>query len=72
MIQTPSANEFDPSKVFKDLGVLISDDCSWKPQIKGMVNAAFLIASLVLSVFNNRSEVGMLTLCKTMVRSKVE
>ena len=56
----------------RDLGVLLSCDCSWTPHIQRMLEGAKTMAAWVLSVFSNRSSLLMLTLFKTMVRSKLE
>lgn len=61
-----------PSKTVKDLGILLSNDCSWSPHIHQMLISARKVAAWVLSVFRTRSPVLMLTLFKTMVRSKLE
>ena len=62
----------EPAQTVRDLGVLLSSDCSWTPHIQQMVQSASTMASWVLSVFRNRSPLLMLTLFKTMVRSKLE
>ena len=62
----------EPVKTVRDLGVLLSNDCSWTPHIQRMLEGARTMAAWVLSVFSNRSPFLMLTLFKTMVRSKLE
>ena len=62
----------EPAQVVRDLGVLLSNDCSWTPHIQKMLEGARTMAAWVLSVFSNRSPFLMITLFKTMVRSKLE
>ena len=62
----------EPAKLVRDLGVYLSDDCSWTPHINQMVRGARQVASWVMSVFRDRSELLMVTLFKTLVRSKLE
>lgn len=50
----------------------MSSDCSWTPHISNMVKEANKMASWVLSVFRDRSQLLMVTLLKSMVRSKLE
>ncbi len=50
----------------------MSSDCSWTPHISKMVEEAKTMASWVLSVFRDRSQFLMMTLFKSMVRSKLE
>ena len=67
-----SGETIGPTQTVRDLGVLLSDDCSWTPHIQRMLEGARTMAAWVLSVFSNRSPTLMLTLFKTMVRSKLE
>ena len=62
----------EPVKTVRDLGVLFSNDCSWTPHIQKMLEGARTMAAWVLSVFSDRSPFLMLTLFKTMVRSRLE
>ena len=62
----------EPSNTVKDLGVLLSNDCSWSPHIRQMLVSARKVAAWVLSIFRTRSPLLMITLYKTMVRSKLE
>ena len=61
-----------PVGQLRDLGVLVSNDLSWTPHIKSIANKARQKAAWVLSVFQTRSPVIMLTLYKSMVRSLLE
>jgi len=67
-----TGDAIEPVKTVRDLGVLLSNDCSWTPHIHKMLEGARTMAAWVLSVFSNRSPFLMLTLFKTMVRSKLE
>lgn len=67
-----SGETIEPVQTVRDLGVYLSNDCSWTPHINQMVQSGRIMASWVLSVFSDRSPVIMMTLFKTMVRSKVE
>ena len=62
----------DPTSVVRDLGVHLSDDCTWTAHINVTVQEARKKASWVLSVFRDRSQLLMTTLFKTLVRSKLE
>ena len=62
----------EPTQTVRDLGVLLSNDCSWTPHIHQMLKTAKKMASWVFSVFSDRSPFLMLTLFKTMVRSRLE
>ena len=62
----------EPAETVRDLGVILSNDCSWTPHIQKMIQSASTMSSWVLSVFKDRSPFLMLTLFKTMVRSKLE
>ena len=70
--ETSDGNNILPTHIVKDLGIYLSNDCSWSPHINQMTQGARQIASWVLSVFRDRSQNIMLTLLKTMVRSKLE
>ena len=69
---TPGGVDIHPTDVVKDLGVYMSNDCSWSPHIKITAAQANKMASWVLSAFRDRSQLTMLTLFKSMVRSKLE
>ena len=69
---TSGGHTLEPIDVVRDLGVLVSNDRSWTPHIEQTVQSARTIASWVLSVFRDRSPVIMMTLYKTMIRSKLE
>ena len=56
----------------KDSGVLVTSDISWTPQINSIADSARRMSAWTLSVFRNRSETTMLTLFKSMIRSRLE
>ena len=70
--KTPKGYVIEVTDTAKDLGVLVSSDRSWSPQIDQTAQAARKMASWVLSAFRDRSPFVMLTLYKSMVRSKLE
>ena len=61
-----------PTQQLRDLGVTVSSNLSWTPQIKAMADKARQKAAWVLSVFHTRNSTIMLTLYKSMVRSLLE
>ena len=61
-----------PVDEVRDLGVTISADLSWKPQIGYTVAKGRSSAAWVLSVSSSREPDVMLTLYKTYVRSQLE
>ena len=67
-----NGDTIEPTQTVRDLGVLLSNDCSWTPHIHQMLKTAKKMASWVFSVFRDRSPFLMLTLFKTMVRSRLE
>ena len=56
----------------RDLGVYVSNDCSWSYHISKIAADARQMAGWVLGAFHDRSIMTMLTLYKSLVRSKVE
>ena len=69
---TPGGFPLQPEDVVKDLGVLLSANCSWSAHIGKIVKDARKMASWVLGVFRDRSARPMLHLYKTMVRCRLE
>ena len=69
---TSSGQDILPSNKVKDLGVQLSPDLRWATQVSEAVQSANKMANWVISVFTDRSKVVMLTLFKTMVRSRLE
>ena len=68
---TPSGQAIIPSKIIKDLGVYLRNDIGWSAQVNEAVQSAKKMANWVLSVFSTRSESVMLTLFKSLVRSRL-
>ena len=64
-----NGDTIEPTQTVRDLGVLLSNDCSWTPHIHQMLKTAKKMASWV---FSDRSPFLMLTLFKTMLRSRLE
>ena len=65
-------SQLSPTHIVKDLGVNIAADLSWSPHISIMCDDARKKISWVLSVFRDRSKITMLSLYKTLIRSKLE
>jgi hypothetical protein len=61
-----------PSKVVKDLGVLISNDLSWECHIDSLCKWAKRSCAWILNIFHTREKTTMLTLFHSLVRSKLE
>ena len=70
--KTPNGATLSPIESVRDLGVLISSDLSWGPHINNMTDSARKISSWILSVFQSRDETTMMTLYKSLVRSRLE
>ena len=69
---TSGGHTIQPTTVVRDLGVYLSSDRSWSPQVNQLVQSANKVAGWALSVFRDRSPRLMLTLYKSMVRSRLE
>ena len=69
---TPNGSTIYPTDRVRDLGVLISSDLSWSPYITSITNSARVMGSWIFSVFKSRDKVTMLTLYKSLVRSRIE
>ena len=69
---TPKGHVISPQETVRDLGVYISNNRSWAPHIEQTVQGARKMAAWTLSAFRDRSQIVMLTLYKSMVRSKLE
>ena len=70
--KTPNNSTIKAKSLDRDLGVQLSSDYSWTPHINILVDAARRVTPWVLSVFSNRSSVTMLTLYKSLIRSRME
>ena len=69
---TPRGHVIEPQATVRDLGVYVSSDRSWTPHIEKTVQGARKMAAWALSAFRERSTFVMLTLYKSLVRSKLE
>ena len=69
---TPSGIVISPANSVRDLGVKITPELSWSPYIDDMVSSANRMSSWILSVFSSRDKTSMLTLYKSLVRSRLE
>ena len=69
---TPNGSALHPVNSVRDLGVLITPDLSWTPQINNMVDDASKMSSWILSVFESRDYQTMMTLFKSFIRSRLE
>lgn len=69
---TPSGVIIERKPVVRDLGVLLSDDFTWRPHISNMVKNTRKMASWTLGVFRDRSKPVMLQLYKSLIRSRLE
>ena len=69
---TPSGIVISPTNSVRDLGVKITPELSWSPYIDDMVSSANRMSSWILSVFSSRDKTSMLTLYKSLVRSRLE
>ena len=70
--ETTNGVEINPQTAVRDLGVNITPDISFSPHINSITESAKKMSAWVLSVFHDRSEPTMLTLYKSLVRSRVE
>ena len=69
---TTDGHIMEPSATVRDLGIMMSNDCSWTAHIQKITKEANVIAAWVLSVFRDRSQYLMVTLLKSMIRPKLE
>ena len=69
---TPSGIIMSPIDQIRDLGIIITSNLSWGPHISTMTDSARRMSSWILSVFKSRDELTMLTLYKSLVRSRLE
>ena len=61
-----------PKSQVKDLGISISSDLSWSIHINTMCARARSVAAWVLSAFETRDRITLVTLYKSLVRSHLE
>ena len=69
---TPNGSIIEPIDKVRDLGVLISANLSWDPHISIMTDSARKMCSWILSVFQSRDRLTMMTLYKSLIRSRLE
>ena len=69
---TPSGEDLTPAISVKDLGVHLSPDMKWSLQATIAARNSNKMAKWVLSVFSDRSKDVLLTLYKSIVRSRLE
>ena len=69
---TPSGIQITPKSMVRDLGINITPDLNWTPHINIISDSAKKMMSWCLSVFKDRSKDTMLTLFKSMIRSRTE
>ena len=69
---TTEGRIMETSPYTRDLGVHVSDDCSWSYHVSKIACDARHMAGWVFGAFRDRSRVTMMTLYKSLIRSKVE
>ena len=69
---TPNGVNIQHSDIIKDLGIRITPNLSWSPQINMLADSARRLISWVLSVFQDRSEETMMCLYRSLIRSRLE
>ena len=70
--KTPSGKDVSMKKTVKDLGVLLSNDCSFKTHIEEVIKKAKNMASWILRTFRTRECKPMLLLFKMLVLPLLE
>ena len=70
--ETASGVNITSTDCVRDLGVYMSPDYTWKAHISMTAKEGRKLLAWVLGVFQDRSSLTMLTLYKSMVRSKLE
>ena len=69
---TPNGVNIQHSDIIKDLGIRITPNLSWSPQINTLADSARRLISWVLSVFQDRSEETMMCLYRSLIKSRLE
>ena len=72
LYETPAGNTISPTDKVRDLGVMLSNNCSWTPHITRITSEARRMAAWALRAFKDRSVDTMLTLYKSLIRCKLE
>ena len=70
--RTKEGTNINPTTIVHDLGINIVPDLQWTPHINMICDSARRMTSWILSVFTDRSVDTMLTLYKSLIRSKLE
>ena len=68
----PNGTVLPPSVNLKDLGINFSEDLSWSNHIRVIAASATAMAAWVLNVFKTRRACIMVTLYKSLIRSRLE
>ena len=76
-IQNPAYSMSDghslsPSSSVPDLGIKFTDDLSWSKHISEIARSASSTAAWVLNVFKSREQHVMITIYKSLIRSRLE
>lgn len=69
---TPDGTLITPTNIVRDLGVHVTTDLNWSPQINILAEKSRQMIAWVLSVFKDRSETTMMCLYKALIRSRLE
>ena len=69
---TKDGSTISPSDSVRDLGIRITHDVNWSPQISDIAEDSRKMVAWILSVFSDRSAETMIPLFKTLVRSRTE
>ena len=69
---TPKGVTLYPIESVKDLGVTIDSKLSWSLHINKIVDCSKRLTSWILSVFYSRDKEVILTLYKSLIRSRLE
>ena len=70
--ETSEHSAIQPSECVKDLGVLMSNDCTFTKHINAVIEDAKSRASWALRTFSSRNPTAMLTLWKSLILPKLE
>ena len=69
---TKDGTVITPCSIVKDLGVFVSSNLSWTPHINILADNGRKLIAWILSVFSDRSELTMMTLYNSIIRSRLE
>ena len=69
---TPDGTVITPTDMVRDLGISITPELNFSPQINKLAEKGRQMIAWVLSVFRTRSETIMMTLYKSLIRSRME